>query len=393
MIYLGKIGVILIAITVVCTGCWDRAEINDIALMMASSLDLEEDGRYYGLSQIAVPSRQIDNSPQATKSYYVESGIGINVQEIVQHEQPKLSRKLFISQRRVLFIGEKLARKGINDIIDHFSRNSLSRLRTYVLIVKGGEGKDAIMTDYPMEFVPSEAVREIEKQSGGMTATFRDLFNAASGEGIEPVLSAIELTPSPQKPKGSEPVKKTFNLTGTAIFKDLKLLGYLDNHDTQLLHWVTGKLKQGIIIVQLPNKKHNVSVTLIESKGVIAPTVEGSKVKFAIHLKGKGTIDESNTHLDFSDPKNLHLVEKELEQLIRTETEKLIENVQKKYASDIFGFGDTLHKKNKKAWKKLKPQWNESFAEADISVDVDFVVKRAGMTGPSLQLREQEITK
>ncbi|MNL83835.1 hypothetical protein D3C87_2115980 [compost metagenome] len=71
----------------------------------------------------------------------------------------------------------------------------------------------------------------------------------------------------------------------------------------------------------------------------------------------------------------------------------MIADVQKKYDSDIFGFGEVLHKKNNKAWRQLGSNWNEAFAEAEFIVDADFVVRQAGMSGPSLQLREREVVK
>ena len=34
-----------------------------------------------------------------------------------------------------------------------------------------------------------------------------------------------------------------------------------------------------------------------------------------------------------------------------------IETVQKQYKSDIFGFGEAIHRSNPKEWKKIKKQW------------------------------------
>lgn len=393
MIRKGALGVLLIAMATVCGGCWDRREINDIALVMASSIDLEKDGSYSGSVQIAVPARQIGNTQQKAKQFFVESGTGFNVQQLIQKEQPKLSREMFVSHRRVLFIGEKLARNGLKDILDHFSRNSTTRLRTFVLVVKGGEGKDALNTDYPLEFVPTEAVREMENLVGGTAVTMRDLFIAASGGGIQPILGVIELTESSGEVKGKSGIRRTFNLSGTAVFKDLKLTGFLDNHDTQYMLWVTGKLKKGMMTVQLPEQKKGVSVRLTEAKRTIDPSIEGGKVKFAIHLKGKGTLDENGTHLDFTNPKNLHLVEKELQKLLRKRVYETIVTVQKKYESDIFGFGELIHKKNKKEWRKIEKHWDKTFAEAQFIVDAEFVITRAGMSGPPLHLREREVIK
>lgn len=393
MIRKGTIVVLIIAMTAVCSGCWDRTEINDIALVMASSLDLEEDGRYLGTLQMAIPARHIGNTSSKSKQYFVESGIGSSVQELVRNEQPKLSRRLFIAHRRVLFIGEKLARHGIKDVLDHFGRNPTTRLRTYVVVVKGGEGKDALNIDYPLEFVPTEAVREMENLVNSTAVTMRDLLASASGEGIQPIMGVIELKPSSEKVKMGDMTRKTFDLSGTAVFKDLKLSGYLNPQNTQLMLWVTGKLKNGMMSVMLPEQKGKVSIRLTGTVAKINPTVDSGKVKFTIHLKGKGTLEESKGALDYSNPKNLQVVENALENSLRKNTKKMIEDVQKKYNSDIFGFGEVLHKKNNKAWQSLRLKWDESFAQAEFTVDAEIAITRAGMTGPPLQLHEQEIIK
>ena len=84
------------------------------------------------------------------------------------------------------------------------------------------------------------------------------------------------------------------------------------------------------------------------------PSVERGKVKFAIHLKGEGTLEENIGDLDFANPNYLHLVEQAMEKSLRKQTKKMITEVQKKYGSDIFGFGEVLHKKNNREWRKLR---------------------------------------
>ncbi|WP_028612847.1 Ger(x)C family spore germination protein [Paenibacillus harenae] len=389
----GMIVALLIVLAMVCAGCKDRAEINDIAMVMASSIDLKDDGRYVGMIQVAVPARQIGNVSQGRNNYFIETGTGKNAQEVMEQLQGKLSRRLFISHRRVLLIGEKLARKGIKEIMDHFSRNPKTRLRTYVLVVKEQKGSEALKVDYPLEFFPTEAVREMEVLLGRTAVTLRDLLNTASGEGIEPVMGAIELVPGQQIGSEKSKNKLTFKLNHSAIFKNLKLVGYLNNYDSQLMLWVTGKLKRGVMTLQLPEHKGNVGVTLHSTSREIVPEVKGGKVSFTVHLKGTGTLDENNTHLDFSNPNYYYLVEDTLMRVVRKDTQKMIASVQKKYAADIFGFGDQLHKKNNKEWQKLKLKWDKKFAKAVVTVDVDFVLKRAGMSGPPVHLREQEIVK
>jgi spore germination protein KC len=67
--------------------------------------------------------------------------------------------------------------------------------------------------------------------------------------------------------------------------------------------------------------------------------------------------------------------------------------VQKKYGTDVFGFSNTIKRKNLTLWKSIRNDWEEEFREAEISVNANITVRRIGVTGPALQLKANEIVK
>ena len=54
------------------------------------------------------------------------------------------------------------------------------------MVVKGREGREILQVRYPFEAVPTEAVKEMEILGSELGVTLRDLFMAASSEGIQP---------------------------------------------------------------------------------------------------------------------------------------------------------------------------------------------------------------
>ncbi|PUB08321.1 Ger(x)C family spore germination C-terminal domain-containing protein, partial [Paenisporosarcina sp. OV554] len=61
-----------------------------------------------------------------------------------------------------------------------------------------------------------------------------------------------------------------------------------------------------------------------------------------------------------------------------------IESVQKQYESDIFGFGEAIHRSNPKEWKKIKEQWDKGgFSELTANVKVDVKLQHTGTVGNS----------
>lgn len=385
------IGLLLIALII--TGCWDRTEINDIAFVMGTAMDLTDDGNILGSVQIAIPPSAQGGPGKSRKQeqYFMISAVGKNSSEVIRNLQDKLSRRLFYAHRSVVFVGEPLARHGIKDVLDHFSRDPRTRLRTFIMVAKGNEGREILKIRYPFEQVPSEAVREMEVSKAGLGVTIRDLFIAAASEGINPVMGVIE---------GADPSKgmddsanKIFRLAGAAVFKDFKLAGFLNNKETRGLLWVLDKMKIGRITATIPGDNGNVGMVLTDTKRKITADVRGSKIKIHILLQGNGSLYENNTKLDIGQSENLKLVQAALEKSVEDEVQGLLTKAQKKYKVDVIGFGQTIYRDQPKQWKLLKEKWDQQFPEVDVSLTVKITIRDTGMAGPPLLLEETEIKK
>jgi len=74
-------------------------------------------------------------------------------------------------------------------------------------------------------------------------------------------------------------------------------------------------------------------------------------------------------------------VEKEVEEQFERSVLHLIKKLQKKYKTDIFGFGDTIYRRYPSQWKQIKNQWKQEFTKVDVSVDVNIAIRLIGLTG------------
>lgn len=376
----------LLFTVLITSGCWDRKEINDIAFVSGSAIDLAEDGEYLGSLQILIPSSgqglpESGGSGQKEK-FFVISAVGENINEMLLKLQKKSSRRLFTSHRSVVFIGESLAKHGIKDVLDTYAHDPHNRLKTYIMVVKGGKGREILQTKYPFEQVPSEAVKEMEGLGSELTITLRDFLITASSEGISPVVGVIE-------PEGN----KIFQLAGSAIFKDFKLVGFLNEKETSGFMWVTDRLKYGRINANLPEGDGNVGMVLSHAKRRITTEISGDKIKVKIRLQAEGSLEENNSPLDINLPKNLKLAQKALEKSVENQVRDMLSKIQKRYKIDSVGFGQEIYRSKPKQWKALKEQWGNKFPEVDASIEVKLTISGTGMAGPPLQLKEKEIKK
>lgn len=385
------------------TGCWDRTELNDLAIILGWGMDQTQDGTYMTSAQIVIPSKS--GNSQGTggsgqgKGYFVVTATGKSILDAAQNMQTKLSRHISASHRRVLFIGERLARNGLGGILDEYSRNPDTRLRSDIFVVKGGTAKDFLKTSYPLENIPVFGVLKEYNQLGALKETaFLDFLISATSEGSSSNLPAVAIDSDSSSQDGQDQERedqsneKGFRIAGTGIFdKDLKLIGFLNMDEARALRWVSGTLTRQTITTVVPQGKGNVSLDLMSMGSKIHPIIRGNQIKFDVMLSGKGNIRENNTNLDLMQSKNLTLVQNALDKQVQASILKTITKVQKEYGVDDFGFSDVIHRKYPYRWKSLKTNWEKEFPKTKIFVKANLTVLRVGLTGPSLQLKESEI--
>src|SRR5213080_791664 len=169
---------LLFCLPIMLTGCWDRTEINDLAIVVATAQDKAGKENYRVTVQAPLPSSL--GGPGSSGGgggtsgegpFLVAQGTGKNLNQGVQDIQSRLSRKLYFPHRRVLIIGEELAKRGITESLNAILIEPQSRLTTFLLISKG-EGLKMLTAQPRMEQFSAEAIREMAKAR--MDVTVRD---------------------------------------------------------------------------------------------------------------------------------------------------------------------------------------------------------------------------
>ncbi|MFF2093970.1 Ger(x)C family spore germination protein [Paenibacillus sp. NPDC058174] len=379
---------IFLMLIILC-GCWDRTEINDLAFVTATAMDLSDDGNILCSLQVAIPSSTEGGNRGGVKDnqFFIISAEGKDGNEIHRKLQKKSSRILFFSHRSVIFISEHLARHGIDDVLDIFTHDPKYRLKTYIMIVKGGEGRDILKMKYPFKQVSIEAVKEMEISGQDLAVTLRDFYMTYASEGVHPVIGAIE-----PDMYSKDTDKEIYNFAGAGVFKDFKLLGLLNEKETLGLLWVTNQLKAGRITAKLPHGGE-VGLVLNHADRKIITKNSNDFVHFKILLEGQGSLAENTSSLDINEPGNLNVIKSALESAAKKQVQDFLIKIQKKYQVDSVGFGQELYKNNPKKWAVLKNQWDSRFPEADISVEVNLTIKGAGMIHSSFDMKNKEMRR
>jgi spore germination protein KC len=367
--------IIFLILVLILSGCWDRNEINDYAFWIGTALDISESGKLQKSAQIAVPAdfRSIrGGGGKSERANIVLTATGLSIVDLTQQIQDKLPRKVFLGHRRSIFIGEKLARKGLIDVMDQFTRNTDTRLRTDIFVVNNAEGKEVLNINSPFnQFSSIVAVDQDRYCRLGDTA-LRDVLIDARRDGIRPAMPMVEISPMNKQEKD-----KVFDVRSVAIFnKNLEMVGEVSGRESLELFWVKGVLKNQFVTEEVEEG----SIALYESnlKQTIRTRFDGNKLKAYIKLMGTGRVLENNTDIDLSISAERIHIEKKLNAIKAKRVEETIKNIQSQFGQDVFGIGEEFHREHPYQWKEIRDRWDDIFPTIEVTVDVKLNIQSTG---------------
>ncbi|MBO7745407.1 Ger(x)C family spore germination protein [Paenibacillus sp. MWE-103] len=360
------------------SGCWDRNEINDYAFWIGTGLDLSEDGKLKKSAQIAVPAgfkSTTEGAGSGQRANIVISASGSSIVDLEQQVQDKLPRRIFLGHRRSIFIGERLARKGIIDVMDQFTRNTDTRMRTDIFVVNNGEGRDVLEINSPFnQFSAIVAVDQDRFCRLGDTA-LRDVLLDVGRDGVRPSMPMVEISP-----KNGQEKNEIIEVKSVAIFnRQLQMVGEVSGRESLELFWVKGVLKNQF----LTEETGGGTVSLYESnlKKTIRTRIDGNRLKAFVKLEGTGRVLENNTNIDISASSERIPLERKLNAIKAKQVEATIKKVQLQYGQDVFGIGEELHREHPYEWKKLRGKWDQLFPTVEVSVTVKLKIQNTGGIG------------
>ena len=188
--------------------------------------------------------------------------------EAIQTLQARMSRTLFSAHRRVIVVGETLAReRGISELFDLIARNPENRLTTYMVISKG-PGWQLLQMEPKLERFSGEALRELAKSRGVIPTNLKDIaqsMNMAGKEGIALYVGAKE---SEKTLSASHELE----VIGYAQFREDKMIDYFDDKTSSGLKYLrSDQVEQTITF---PWQNSHASVRIEETNIKIRPILQ-----------------------------------------------------------------------------------------------------------------------
>lgn len=371
------------------SGCWNRRELDTLGLVMGIGVDKSmETGKIKITAQVVKPGGIKKQGKEATgdsEAFWNVTGTGNTIFSTLRDITTKSSRKLFFPHNQIIIFDKSIAEEGIQKYIDFFMRDPETRVNVWVLISQNS-AQEILSTNSELEKIPANDIAKLVKGHAAATSQtravrLRDLVPGLMSKTTASTIPFIKIS--------NDGDKKVPMISGTAVFKGDKLVGEMDKNEGRGLMWILGEVKSGIIEVEDSNNE-KVSLEIIDASGKIIPEIKDNKIIMKININEEGNIGEETGTANLIKLTEIASLEKKKDEAIKSEVMAAVKKAQE-LDTDVFGFGDAVHKKYPKQWKNLENNWDEKFKDVQVEVHVEAKLRLMGrIIKPSVPEKEKK---
>lgn len=377
----------LILLLPLLTGCYNYRELNELAITTSVSIDYS-DNNFNVIAEVVNPTKQQDaisanNSPFV--NYYSTAP---SLQEAFRNIVLESPRQLYAAQLEMIIISEEAAQNHIAEILEFFSRETEPRTELKFIIARGKESLKSITFQTLLtNFSSSNIVQSLEVQSKvlGLTPvyTLNELLNMYLDPNLEITLPSVmvygdeEIGDEKENITTSSP-KAITKIGTTAIFKNTKLLGYLEEEDSKILNIMTGNASQSIIKFDYKDNYGVFELHRVKAES----SADVKKNTVTIKLKGNAKIKEFHSNANIKNIKEIDEINRLLNKIMEEEIKNTFNKIRKEYNTDIFGFRQLYYKTNPKYYKEnYENNWYEEiFPNLELKTDINLKLYEKGNT-------------
>ena len=144
------------------------------------------------------------------------------------------------------------------------------------------------------------------------------------------------------------------------------------------------------------------TVGYVEDKSIAKVTLEvtgtntkqkadviNGKPAINVDIDVSANIEGTSAEFDVTKEENIKKVEKLAEDKVRKLCDKVLEKAQKDLDSDIFGFGEVIHRANPNLWRSLKNNWDQKFTNLPVNLNITYKIRGTGTITKSFFTKEK----
>lgn len=375
------------------TGCRNKDEIEDLSIYVGMGLDeankteletkldklgTEETKKNLITFTVQIVDKQAEGkvgdkgSDPAAKPYINISGTGDSLFQIIRDFSLQLERPLIGHHLKVIVINEQLSRHfSMHQLLDFFLRDNDIRPSTMVLMSSGSSRKAleakgrSIIPSFRLMGMIDNRYRTLKIIPPMTLSALQGKMHAKSSYMLQNVIAA----------------DGEVKFSGSAVIKGKtqKFVGLLSEEELLGITWLSGKGEGGLVKSFDEKTKQIITYEVETMKSKIRSHADGDDISFDVDIESEGRLIEDWTNssgpIDDEFKKRAEqAAEKEVKRLIQLGLEK----IQKKYKTDVVGFGTRLNIEHPKQWQKVKQDWDNVFSQVPITYKVKLTITEMG---------------
>lgn len=345
---------IIILTLLLCTGCFDYKEINDLAIINAIGVDYENDEYVITLE---ILNDQIDKDSSKITSY-TKVGHGKNLTSAIENAADKLSKQLIFNHIKLMILSKSIIEEKFENIIDLFLRNTYFRENFYV--ISATKNKPETLLNHTTNEAPiastaiTDTLESIRYSSNtNVLKKFDEMVEEVITYGIDTCFSNITL-------KDNE-----FIVDGMSIFNNYSYKSNLSNEYVKIYNLLTDNFDRPTYTINYDN----LSFTTAINNGKINAEIKSGTINVTGNLMGR--IIDNDPKYNIRDPKNLERIDNDFTNLLNKKISEFIKVLQDNN-SDILGITRNYYKKTR---TKDKDYW----LKLDIKSNIKFNINKKGL--------------
>lgn len=343
---------VLLCLSLAMSGCWDIKDIDRRALPVAMGIDLtKQDGYTVYLKIPTLLKGQTDSMIMKRSS--------ASISKAVDHMARDLDRSMDLLHVKLVAVSERLARKGIQEVVDYCMRTREIGSKTMFVVVRGDMQQTIEAKGMKMENVGASFQNFFSKNAGWMPEISREyLFQAFRDQQLY-----TEDTAFPILEAGKD---STFRMVGTAMMKLGRMVDTLTPAETLVFNIYRTPLNGGVV-----EASKNGAVRILSVRRKQRHKLEAA----GPHIYSK--IDVDVTVLERKNTAAYETLLREVQEQIKQKFYTVLEKSQRHH-SDILGLGQYF--RSEYTMEELKNWKDQEFPKLKLSLDVNVVLRNRGLT-------------
>lgn len=372
-------------------GCWDRQEVEESFVTIAAGVDTCPGNKLRFTEQIPLPPPEAKGKATRTEKT-APTGPSFVTISTVADTFTDGARKVHLNTPRgplwqhaaCYVFGENFSRQGFAGEIDWLQRNRQIRKIGYIFITRNATVSEVLKVPTEVERIPAVALVSMIKNQDTSLGIYTpiklgDFLGQSITPGIEPTAPGVEIV--------EEGGKKRLRISGTAVFKQAKLVGWLNEKESRGYRWLRPTMIiGGTKVIKCPICDKPVLLDTLRSTSKIKAEIKDGEIIMHIKIREEGNFYEQKCRHQLVTPEMIPILNREAEQLIAEQVRAAVTRAQE-LDSDIFGFGQALHSAYPREWTRLEEHWEEVFPTVKIELDVQSEVRRSYLTTRTLEFR------